>query len=157
MLCFLKRVLPFTLTLLVGLTIGGLFNLFSAKPQTEQRVLRFESSYGTGSGVGAGSGGCRTRMRSSYSESYRAARILSQAQPLYTAEARSNQTQGEVILRVTLGADGTVSDVETITSLPDGLTEQARKAARLIKFVPATRNGSSVDEVKTITYSFNLD
>jgi TonB family protein len=157
MLCFLKRVLPFTLTLIVGLTIGSLFNLFSAKPQTEQRVFRFESSYGTGSGVGASSGGCRTRTRSSYSESYRSARILSQAQPLYTAEARSKGTQGDVMLRVTLGADGAVSDVETITTLPDGLTEQARKAARLIKFVPATRNGSPVDEVKTITYSFNLN
>lgn len=153
MLCFLKRVLPFTLTLIVGLAIGGLFNLFSASPQTEQRAFRLESTYATG----GGGSGCRTRARSNYLESYRAARILSQAQPMYTAEARRNLTQGEVMLRVTLGADGTVGDVETITSLPDGLTEQARKAARMIKFVPATRNGAQADEVRTITYSFNLN
>ena len=152
MLCFLKRVLPFTLTLIVGIGIGSLFNLFSAKPQAQPGVFRFESSYGSG-----GSGSCRTRSRRSYSEEYRAARILSQAQPSYTAEARRNQTQGEVILRVTLGADGTVTNIEPITSLPDGLTEQASKAARLIKFVPASRNGSPVDEAKTITYSFNLN
>lgn len=156
MLCFLKRVLPFTLTLIVGLVIGGLFNLFSAGRQTTApNALRFESAYGTGSGT-TGRSGCRSRSRS-YADSYKPARILSQSQPSYTAEARSNRTEGEVTLRVTLSSDGTVSDVETITSLPDGLTEEARKAARMIKFTPAMRNGYAVDEVKTITYSFNLD
>jgi TonB family protein len=149
MLCFLKRVLPFTLTLLVGLGLGSFFNLFSAKPQTELRAVRLERSYATGSGS------CRSRSRS-YSESYKSVRILSQSEPLYTAEARRNHTEGEVILRVTFGADGTVSDVQAVTQLRDGLTEQAEKAARLIKFIPATRNGSPVDEAKTITYSFNL-
>jgi outer membrane biosynthesis protein TonB len=103
MLCFLKRVLPFTLTLIVGLALGSFFNLFSAKPQTELRVVRLESSYGTGGGTGYGSGACRSRYRS-YSETYKSARILSQAEPLYTAEARRNHTEGEVTLRVTLGA-----------------------------------------------------
>jgi TonB family protein len=156
MLCFLKRVLPFTLTLLVGLAIGGLFNLFGSKPPTEQGVFRLESSYGTGISAGAGSGGCRSRMRS-YTDEYRSARIVSQAEPAYTVEARRNRTEGNVMLRVTLGADGTVSNIETITSLPYGLTEQAWKAAREIKFVPAMHNGSPVAEMKTITYSFNLD
>lgn len=154
MLCFLKRVLPFTLTLIIGIAVGSLFNLFNAKPQAGTGVLRFEGSYATG---GGGGGGCRSSRRRSYSEDYRSARIISQAQPAYTAEARRSQTQGDVILRVTLGADGAVSNVETIASLPNGLTEQAVKAARLIKFVPATRNGSQVDETKTITYSFDLD
>ena len=154
MLCFLKRVLPFTLTLIVGLAIGSLFNLFSARPETVPNGLRFESAYGTGSGTGRS--GCRTRSRS-YADAYKPAQILSQSQPAYTAEARRNRTQGEVMLRVTLAADGTVGDVETITSLPDGLTEEARKAARMIKFTPAIRKGYAVDEVKTITYSFNLD
>jgi TonB family protein len=157
MLCFLKRVLPFTLTLLVGLTIGGLFNLFNAKPQAEQGVLRVQTSYGGGSGYGIGSGGCSTRRMRAYSEDYRSAMIISQGEPAYTAEARRNRTEGNVILRVTLAADGKVSNIETITSLPYGLTEQAWKAAREIKFVPATYKGSTVDETKTITYSFNLD
>ncbi|HEY0323165.1 MAG TPA: energy transducer TonB [Pyrinomonadaceae bacterium] len=152
MLCFLKRVLPFTLTLIVGLAIGSFFNLFSAKPQTEVNAVRLQSSYATG----GGSRGCRSRSRS-YAETYKSATILSKAEPAYTAEARRNRTEGDVTLRVTLGADGNVSNVETITSLPDGLTDQAIKAARQIKFVPATYNGSPADEAKTITYSFNLD
>jgi TonB family protein len=156
MSCFLKRILPFTLTLMVGIAIGGLFNLFSPKRQSTPGTLRLESSYGT-SGASAGAGyGCRTGRRR-YSESYIPARLLTQAEPAYTTEARRNGTQGQVMLRVTLKADGTVGDIETITSLPDGLTEQARKAARLIKFTPATRYGSPVDELKTMTYSFNID
>jgi TonB family protein len=155
MLCLLKRVLPFTLTLIVGIGVGSLFNLFNAKPQMDAPVSRLQGAYATG---GGGGGGCRTRSSRRLAESYySSARILSQVQPLYTNEARRNRTEGEVILRVTLSSDGTVNEVETIKQLPDGLTDEARKAARLIKFVPATRNGSPIDEMKTITYSFNLD
>jgi TonB family protein len=155
MLCFLKRILPFTLTLIVGLALGSLFNLFNASTKPESRSYRFERSYATGSG------GCRTRTRgyaaTPGSATLRSAEIFYRPEPLYTAEARRNHTEGEVILRLTLGADGTVRDIETITQLPDGLTEQAKRAARAIQFTPATRDGSPVDEVKMITYSFNLD
>lgn len=155
MLCFLKRVLPFTLTLIVGIGIGSLFNLLSAKPQAETRVFRLESSYGTG-GAGYGSGGCRAR-RSMYSATVRSAEVYYQPTPQYTSAAQKNQVEGDVTVRVTLGADGTVSSVEPVTRLPYGLTEEAVRAARQIRFNPATRDGSPVDEVKTITYSFNLD
>lgn len=152
MLCFLKRVLPFTLTLIVGVALGQFFNLFSSSSQTEPTPsYRLETLSRSDEG-----GGCRARRRA-YFEGYIPARVLSQPQPLYTSEARNNHTQGEVVLRVTLGADGTVSDIDTITQLPDGLTTQAERAARAIKFIPATRSGSPVDEVKVITYSFNLD
>ena len=150
MLCFLKRILPFTLTLIIGLAIGSFFNLFKAQTPVTIGVLRAESSYASGGG------GCRTRRRA-FSENYRSATIFNQVEPSYTNEARRNHTEGEVILRVVLGADGTVKDVETITSLPDGLTEQARKAARMITFTPATFNGQNVEEVRTITYYFNLN
>ncbi|MBD0370661.1 MAG: energy transducer TonB [Pyrinomonadaceae bacterium] len=155
MLCFLKRVLPFTLTLVVGIGIGSLFNLFNAKPQAETGAFRLESSYGTGGGYR--SGGCRERYRRSYSATVRSAEIYYQPKPSYTNMAQKNYTEGDVTLRVTLGADGNVSSVEPLTRLPYGLTEEAVRAARQIRFNPATRDGSPVDEVKTITYSFNLD
>lgn len=152
MLCFLKRVLPFTLTLLVGSGIGGFFNLFSSSPQpaaSDANAYRLESVYET-------RGGCRNRKRS-FTTSTRGAEIVYRPEPYYTEAARRNQTEGSVTLRVTLGADGTVTDVETITGLPDGLTEQARRAAKQIRFNPATRDGSPIDEVRTITYSFDLN
>jgi TonB family protein len=163
MLCFLKRILPFTLTLIIGLAIGSFFNLFNARTPTEPGVLRLQTSYGGGAGYGEGSG-CRSRRRSNETSGsydiasrYSSAQILSQPLPKYTDEARRNQTEGQVTLRITLSANGTVGNIEALTNLPDGLTEQAEKAARQIKFVPGKYNGSPVDEVKTITYSFNLN
>lgn len=153
MFCFLKRALPFTLTLIIGVALSSLFSLFSARPQAETGVFRFQGTYATGGGSGSG---CRSRRRSYYEEN-RSARIISQAQPSYTTEARRNQTEGDVTLRVTLGADGTVTGVEPVATLPYGLTEQAMSAARMIKFVPAKRDGSPVDETKFITYSFSLN
>lgn len=152
MLCFLKRILPFTLTLIAGLAVGSFFNLFHSGARPAPRAYRLERSFGTG----GGGGGCSTRYRY-YSISTRPAEILSRPEPLYTDAAMRNQTEGDVTLRLTLGADGNVRDIETITALPDGLTEQARRAAREIRFNPAMRDGSPVDEVKMITYSFNLN
>src|SRR2546423_10743589 len=121
MLCFLKRILPFTLTLIVGLALGSLFNIFNASTKPETRTsYRFDRSYATGGG-----GGCRTRSRGYAatlgSATLRSAEIFYRPEPMYTAEARRNHTEGEVILRLTLGADATVHDVETISSLPYGL------------------------------------
>jgi TonB family protein len=165
MLCFLKRILPFTLTLIVGLAIGGLFNLFNAKTPTGTGVLRLQTSYASGGGGYGEGSGCRSRRRSGETSSssydlasrYSSAQILSQPLPKYTDEARRNQTEGQVTLRITLAADGTVSNVEPLTTLPYGLTDQAEKAARKIKFIPAKYNGSAIEELKTITYSFDLN
>lgn len=155
MLCFLKRVLPFTLTLIVGTGLGSVFNFFNSSPQPspQARAYRLEGGYAGGSG---GGGGCRTRRRA-FAANIKSAEIFYRPEPFYTEAARRNRTEGDVTLRLTLGADGTVSNVETITALPDGLTEQARRAASQIRFNPATRDNSPVDEVKTITYSFDLN
>ena len=39
--CLLKRVLPFTLTFIIGATVGGLFNLFGSG---ETKTVRFTQS-----------------------------------------------------------------------------------------------------------------
>jgi TonB family protein len=154
MLCFLKRVLPFTLTLIVGTGLGSVFNLFNSSPQPtapEARSYRLEAGYGYGGG-----GGCRNRRRT-ITSIIKSAEIVYQPEPFYTEAARRNHTEGEVRLRLTLGADGTVSNIETITALPDGLTEQARRAASQIRFNPSTRDGVPIDEVKDLTYNFDLN
>ena len=151
MLCFLKRVLPFTLTLIVGTGLGSVFNFFSSSPTPSPQVRSYRFEGGSGGG-----GGCRTRRRA-FAANIKSAEIFYRPEPFYTAAARRNRTEGDVTLRLTLSADGTVSNVETITALPDGLTEQARRAASQIRFNPATRDGSPVDEVKTITYTFELN
>ncbi len=84
------------------------------------------------------------------------ARLLSRPEPQYTEEARRAQVSGTVVLRAVFSADGTVQRVLVARSLPHGLTEAAVRAARRIKFVPATRDGRPVSQFIQIEYNFNL-
>lgn len=84
------------------------------------------------------------------------ARILSRSEPQYTEEARRAQVSGTVVLRGVFAADGTVQNMLVLRSLPHGLTEAAVRAARRIKFVPATKDGRPVSQIIQIEYNFNL-
>lgn len=84
------------------------------------------------------------------------ARVLAKPEPSYTDSARNNLVIGTVVLRGIFAADGTVKHIMVITDLPYGLTEAAIKAARRIKFVPATINGRPVSMFIQLEYNFNL-
>src|SRR6185436_13867370 len=83
-------------------------------------------------------------------------RILSKPEPSYTEEARKNQINGTVVLRVVFSSGGTVTNVQAVSGLPNGLTERAIAAARQIKFVPATKDGRPVSTWMELQYNFNL-
>ena len=74
----------------------------------------------------------------------------------YTEAARKNNVSGTVVLKITLGANGQVGGVSVVKGLPDGLTEQAIAAAKLIKFTPAKKDGVAVAVTKNIEFNFNL-
>jgi TonB family protein len=139
-----KRVLPFVTALLVGVTAASLFYA-DVNPNDQPQI-------GSGSGT------------SSYdSEIYDAARagnnkfhILQKPKALYTDLARENGVVGAVRLRVTLLANGEVGSVVPVTTLPDGLTEQAIAAARRIEFLPATRDGVPVSSAVMVEYTFTI-
>jgi protein TonB len=57
--------------------------------------------------------------------------------PLYSDEARKAKLQGHVTLRVLVGADGRVRDVQLAHGLGLGLDENAMHAVRSWQFVPA--------------------
>ena len=57
--------------------------------------------------------------------------------PLYSDEARKAKLQGHVTLRVLVGADGRVRDVQLVHGLGLGLDENAMHAVRSWQFVPA--------------------
>lgn len=82
--------------------------------------------------------------------------ILSREEPQYTDAAREHQVEGTVVLRAIFAADGTVQHILVLHPLPYGLTEKAIKAARQIKFVPATKDGRPVSQFIQIEYNFNL-
>lgn len=124
------------------------------------------SGNGTGSGAGNGSGsgagtGDNTEQTipkppTTNNGGTTALKILSKPRVSYTDEARKNQVQGTVTLRITFLANGTIGTISTVSGLPDGLTEKAKEAAKMIKFTPATKDGKPVTVTKQIQYSFTL-
>ncbi len=78
--------------------------------------------------------------------------------PGYPRGARASGVQGEVKLRIILGADGRVRDeMEVLEGLPHGITEAAIKAARQIEFEPARgKDGRPVSQYVTVIYTFHL-
>jgi len=149
---FLKRAVPFVLTLMLGVTVGSLLkrtgpNAPSSAPQS--RGVRH----------------CRAMiapMRAFESEVFtmkdvtRKADILYKPEPLYTFNARRNNVTGTVRLRMVLAADGTVQNIMPLATLPEGLTEQAIEAARDIEFKPASKDGRPVSQYVTVEYNFNI-
>jgi TonB family protein len=82
--------------------------------------------------------------------------VLSKPPVQYTAEARQQKIQGDVVLRVTFTASGQVVVQGVVRGLGYGLDEEARRVAQQIRFRPATRNGQPVDMTTNITISFQL-
>ena len=83
--------------------------------------------------------------------------IKSNPLPGYPREARPYGVEGQVKLRIILGADGRVRDeIEVLEGLPHGVTEEAIKAARRIEFEPAQKDGRPVSQYVTLIYNFNL-
>lgn len=82
--------------------------------------------------------------------------ILSKPQPEYTAEARQEKIQGEVLLQVLFTASGRVEVQRVVRGLGHGLDQNAEAAAREIKFTPAKRNGQPVDFPAIVRIDFEL-
>lgn len=109
------------------------------------------SDYGPGrgddGGPGNGPGGAPPSPKAAPAKPFR---ILTKPKPPYTDEARRNNVQGKVILKVTFLPSGQIGSISTIKGLPNGLTEQAIAAARGIRF----ETGKAV--TKSIEYNFTM-
>jgi TonB family protein len=81
---------------------------------------------------------------------------LSGLRPKYTKEARKNKTEGAVLARILVGADGLVKQVQVRRGLPDGLNEEAIRAAYQLRFKPATKNGQPVAYWMQLEIEFRL-
>ena len=82
--------------------------------------------------------------------------ILNHVQPRYTKEARDNQVQGTVTLRVLVDETGQVTQTRVVRSLPFGLTQQAIEAAHEVKFKPAMKDDKPVPFWVTLQMTFTL-
>ena len=84
------------------------------------------------------------------------ARFVAMPEPPYTEKARHNKVEGTVVLKAVLSKTGHVENIQVVASLPDGLTEQAIKAARKIRFIPAAKDGKAVSMWIQLEYNFSL-
>jgi TonB family protein len=74
----------------------------------------------------------------------------------YTDDARQSSTRGTVRLRVTFSENGSIEKITVLNGLPNGLTANAVKVARLIRFLPQEADNKPVTVTKTVVYSFSI-
>jgi TonB family protein len=82
--------------------------------------------------------------------------ILSKPQPVYTEEARHLKLEGEVLLEVLFGANGTLHVNRVVRGLGHGLDESAIAAANRMRFKPAQRMGQPVDSTAVVHVVFQM-
>jgi len=82
--------------------------------------------------------------------------ITYKPQPVYTDEARSLKLEGEVLLEVSFGANGTMHVNRVVRGLGHGLDEAAIAAANKMRFKPALRMGQPVDSTAVVHVLFQM-
>ena len=142
------------------------------------QVLVASAGFGDGGVSGAGAGNGSAGDRQVHSGSFADAQSMTQAspqakpqapaatfepvvitakpEPVYTAEARQLQVQGEVVVRVVFTAAGRVQVVAVQQGLGHGLDEAAVRAVEQMQFKPARRDGQPVDTTATLHVMFQL-
>ncbi|MFO0601056.1 MAG: TonB family protein [Myxococcaceae bacterium] len=83
--------------------------------------------------------------------------VLSEVKVPYPEEAKKNEIEGSVRLRVTVDETGKVVNVSIISGPGYGLNEAARDAVLRFKFRPATKGGEAVGTTFPYTYTFLLE
>jgi TonB family protein len=86
----------------------------------------------------------------------RKALIIVKVEPQYTEDARKNAIAGTVVIKAVFSSTGALTNIRVISGLPFGLTEKAVLAARLLKFIPAIKDGKYVSQYVQIEYNFSL-
>jgi TonB family protein len=161
-----KRIISFALTLILGLLAESLLGKENFDDKNQENITPLNKIiYRDKEGTGAAS--CaHSPIKSDAFVDLKPAKqlrlktgklqIISKPMARFTDNARRNETEGSVRLRVVFTASGQIGNIIPVSGLPDGLTEQAIIAARQIKFEPATRNNKPITETKIVEYKFTI-
>jgi len=85
-------------------------------------------------------------------------RFAGSFQPEYPVGERRAEHQGRVVVRVLIGVDGRVKQVEKVSAASDDFFEATeRRALQKWRFKPATRDGVPVETWKNVGVSFVLN
>jgi TonB family protein len=82
-------------------------------------------------------------------------RLISQAWPEYSDEARRKHVEGIVTLSLTVGTDGLPRDVRVEKGLGYGLDENAVRSVEQYRFEPGERDGQPVEMTIHVEVSFH--
>jgi protein TonB len=89
------------------------------------------------------------------SGSKQSAKIIKMVKPVYPPEAKEDKVEGVVKLRVTISAQGKVTEIETISG-HQLLTPAATEAVRQWEYAPTLLNGEPVAVITEIDVNFTL-
>ena len=81
-------------------------------------------------------------------------RIVEMPPAVYPDAAREAGVYGTVTLKVRFLAGGRIGFINVISELPEGLTGEAIRAARKIKFGPARQNARMIHAEHIVEYQF---
>jgi TonB family protein len=81
-------------------------------------------------------------------------RPLNRFSPSYTSRARLNGISGIIRLLVEVGIDGSTKKVQVVNALPDGLTDEAIRIAKVLQFKPAMAGAQPVDYTIVLEMEF---
>src|SRR5437868_12772333 len=156
----LKKLLPFTLTFIVGAIIGGLFKGYGTGPAVwawpgppnATPLLGHEGPFGYGYDRRRS---CRMYRRD----------LVAETKPLvilFKPDANYPRAwegyRNSVWVRVTFGSDGKVQGVEQLQPLlPDVMLKAVDRAARQIQFTPEIVNGVPITVTKDLEIHFMGD
>jgi TonB family protein len=84
------------------------------------------------------------------------AEILSKPTPIYTAEAKAQRIEGEVLLEAIFEASGKIRVLRVVRGLGHGLDDAAVHAAEQIRFKPALKDGQPSDSTVVLHIIFQL-
>src|SRR5579864_7100244 len=76
--------------------------------------------------------------------------------PVYTDEARQLKLEGEVLLEVSFGANGSLHVNRVVRGMGHGLDDAAINAANKMRFKPALRSGQPVDSTAIVHVVFQM-
>jgi TonB family protein len=81
--------------------------------------------------------------------------LIHKVEPVYPMQARAQRISGSVVLQITIGTDGTVREMKTISG-DSLLAASAREAIRQWRYRPVLLNGKPIEADKQVTVLFKL-
>ena len=91
------------------------------------------------------------------SQKNKSVRILEKPKAAYPkSDTGTVCIQGNVRLKVQFLETGEIGEIQVVSGLPYGATENAIEAAKKIKFLPAVKDGKPITSAKIVTYNFAI-